>query len=90
MNYGSDGTADGTVMVKDINPGGSSVPLGFASVGNMLYFTANDGVNGRELWKTDGTSAGTVLVKDINSGLADSKPNGLPRWEIYYTLSPPL
>jgi len=33
-----------------------------------LYFNANDGVHGRELWATDGTEAGTQLVKDISPG----------------------
>ena len=81
----SDGTAAGTVMVKDINPGpGRSLPeFGFTiasryfSVGPIegaLYFSANDGVHGRELWKTEGTAAGTVMVADINSGSSPSYP----------------
>lgn len=67
----SDGTAAGTVLVKDINPGqiNSSSPSGFNIVNGTLYFKANDGVNGAELWKTDGSTAGTVLVKDINPGV---------------------
>src|SRR5690606_30711868 len=35
-----------------------------------LYFFANDGVHGMELWKSNGTEAGTVLVKDIQPGVA--------------------
>ena len=34
--------------------------------GSTLFFTANDGIHGPELWKSDGTEAGTVLVKNIN------------------------
>lgn len=37
--------------------------------GSSLYFFANNGVNGEELWKSDGTSAGTNLVKDIITGV---------------------
>ena len=33
----------------------------------LVFFSANDGVHGTELWVTDGTPAGTRLVKDINT-----------------------
>ncbi len=69
----SDGTADGTVMVKDINLGsGYANPGNFAAVGNTLYFSADDGTNGKELWKSDGTADGTVMVKDIRPGSGSS------------------
>ena len=65
----SDGTAAGTVMVKDIYSGNQAGnPTGLTLVDNTLYFRAYDGTNGYELWKSDGTAAGTVMVKDINSG----------------------
>ena len=69
----SDGTTNGTVMVKDIRVG-SSGGLDFSNIQyfvnyqGSLYFLANDGTTGAEIWKTDGTSNGTMLVKDIRSG----------------------
>lgn len=40
----------------------------FASIKNYCYFLANDGVHGRELWRTDGTEIGTELVADMAAG----------------------
>ena len=40
----------------------------FENVNGTLFFTASNGVNGSELWKSNGTFAGTVMVKDIWPG----------------------
>ena len=65
-------------MIKDIQPGvNESFPSFLTAVGNTLYFEADDGVNGSELWKSDGTAAGTVLVKDISPGARSSSPASL-------------
>ena len=50
----------------------AGAPQFLTAVGNTLYFQANDGTNGVELWKSDGTSSGTVMVKDIYSGSGSS------------------
>jgi ELWxxDGT repeat protein len=62
----TDGTAAGTRLVKDINPGGAgSDPSGLVAVGNTLYFFATDS-NGTELWKTNGSDLGTVPLKTVS------------------------
>lgn len=49
--WASDGTGAGTRLVADINPGGSwTAPGGFTPVGDTLFFIADDGVHGYELW----------------------------------------
>jgi ELWxxDGT repeat protein len=73
----TDGTAAGTHMVKDIQPGsdngiGDYFQLTSGVMDGILYFRGNDGVSGIELWRSDGTEAGTYLLKDVNAGPFDS------------------
>jgi len=72
------------VLVKDTRPGHSGGIQGsfrgggpgpqLANVGGKLYFTANDGRHGFELWRSDGRVRGTRMVKDIHPGAASSYP----------------
>src|SRR5215469_15655303 len=53
-------------ILKDINPGLASSNAGsFTAYNGKVYFSANDGVHGVELWQSNGTAAGTVLLKDL-------------------------
>jgi trimeric autotransporter adhesin len=56
-------------MVEDIDP------TDLTDVNGTLYFAANDGKHGEELWKSDGTA--TVMVKDIDPGPTGSNLFGL-------------
>jgi ELWxxDGT repeat protein len=53
-------------LVKNINQAGDSSPFFLTDVNGVLYFFADDGVHGWELWQSDGTLSGTTLVSDIN------------------------
>jgi ELWxxDGT repeat protein len=89
----SDGTSAGTVQVKDIAAG---APSGLAAwdvlkhpsavVGSTIFFAADDGSSGVELWKSDGTLAGTTQVKDIRPGAGGSNPSWLTtlRGTVYF------
>jgi ELWxxDGT repeat protein len=65
-------------MVRDIQPGSySSYPEQLVNAGGLLYFVANDGSHGYELWRSDGTSSGTILLRDIRLGSLSSYISGL-------------
>ncbi len=54
-------------LVKDINPlaeAADSDPAFFDNGGPVALLAADDGLVGRELWRSDGTAAGTWLVAD--------------------------
>jgi ELWxxDGT repeat protein len=79
----TDGTPDGTQLVKDVLPGESGA-FDFNNVENVasivlngrLLFTPNDGAHGTELWVSDGTPDGTQLLKDIFPGADSSSAEG--------------
>jgi ELWxxDGT repeat protein len=63
----TDGTAEGTMMVKDINPGAGSSNVSYlARFNDKVVFSADDGEHGEELWISDGTEDGTYMVMDIH------------------------
>src|SRR5262249_9169853 len=63
----------GVTLVKSVDYGGKyASSTGLTELNGALYFSANDGTNGQELWRSDGTTAGTVLLKDINPGSGSS------------------
>jgi ELWxxDGT repeat protein len=69
--YKTDGTPQGTLLVRDIFLGGDSNPENLVGAQGRIYFFANDGIHGRELWTSDGTAAGTYLLLDAHAGPGD-------------------
>ena len=66
----------GPQIIKDIcpndgitcGPSNGSYPSDFFVAGGFLYFLADDGIHGRELWVTNGTETGTRMVIDLVPG----------------------
>jgi len=89
----TDGTAAGTHLVADINPGpGSSNPTSLTITRGLLYFNAYRPDIGNELWSTDGTAAGTRLVQDLYPGPGSSNPQQITdvNGTLYFVASDPL
>jgi ELWxxDGT repeat protein len=58
--------------VRNINPVASSSIGPLLAWNGLLFFAANDGRHGSELWRSDGTEAGTYLLADIDTGAGRS------------------
>lgn len=72
----TDGTASGTYLLKDINPGAADGVYNGTGFFNWIpslngwLFAGQSDTDGVELWFTDGTSAGTYRISDIDPGPA--------------------
>lgn len=71
----SDGTADGTVVAANIAPDSPPVandshPNLLVNVGDKLFFDANDGVHGEELWMFTPDTVGAYVTGAVFSGAA--------------------
>ncbi len=77
--WSSDGTENGTDVLKDINAYTQGAPPNnLRAYDNILYFAASNGPDGMELWRTDGTAENTFMVKDLFPGLnVGSSPRSL-------------
>jgi ELWxxDGT repeat protein len=82
----TNGTAAGTTLVANINPGANGSSPGLLTPsGGLLYFIATTTANGVELWKTDGTN--TDIVADLVTGNGNSNPDNLTDFNgtLYFT-----
>ncbi len=62
----SNGTPEGTSLVREIAPGPASYVIrSLTAVGREVFFLASDDGQGLELWKSDGTPAGTRPLQTI-------------------------
>jgi ELWxxDGT repeat protein len=90
----TDGTHEGTRLVRDVFPGRqSSTPEELSVLDGVVLFRAltqglaSDGnirTLGRELWRSDGTPEGTCLLKDINPG-RPGNPESMPTYEFSHS-----
>src|SRR3954471_3955795 len=65
-------------LLKDIDPGAEDQDINagvdeFAKAGRSVFFSADDGKHGYELWRTNGTRRGTQLVRNIKPGPGGSE-----------------
>lgn len=63
----TDGTSDGTTFMYDLNEGpNSSYAKNWVSKGEYVYFTANDGIHGEELWEYNHFTDSFRMIEDLN------------------------
>ena len=77
----SEGTEDETMRLTDLNVGEedslsdtSDIPM-MGALGTHVYFAADDGVHGTELWRVHKSGAPVELVQDLVPGPGASNPH---------------
>lgn len=75
-----------THRVADLNEKGDSSPSDLVPIGNAMFFAADDGIHGREIFKTSPPYTSIDLVADIWPGANGSNPRELTRlgWMLFY------
>ena len=77
-------------LVKDIEPvarPGSSDPSFPVTFGGAVLFFADDGLSGRQLWRSDGTAAGTWQLSEAAQGELPNPHPFLATERLYFFLS---
>src|SRR5436190_4476247 len=75
-------------LVKDIALGGDSGPSGFVTYGADVYFSADDGSTGTELWRSNGVTAS--LFADLHpSGSANPRLFTVANGKLFFAASTP-
>ncbi len=85
----SDGTEDGTFLLKDIYAGGEgSSPEKFHTWQNLCFFIATTNTHGRQYWVTDGTESGTKMIGPLaeNESLSSAKIVSTKTWVYLQTV----
>lgn len=57
-----------------IGPGKSANPKNLLAAGSVLFFSADDGIHGTELWKSSGAPQTTSMLFDLQPGPRSSNP----------------
>ena len=72
----SDGTAAGTFPLNEILPGlASAEPRDFLRVGPNVFFTADDGIHGRELWALPTAATKAAVTETVSPPCTGGLPH---------------
>lgn len=83
----TDGTEDGTSLLKNIPNPNSYQPRNLQMLNDKLIFWADDGIHGFEIWISDGTEIGTNMLFDFSPGLQSTWASSAVQYkdELFFT-----